>query len=384
MRGALFALASIVFGLAAGLLVVEIALRLTIDPGVGDATALWDPDDTIGWVQKPNLDVIVDGVHDRHRFRTNEDGIFPHTTKRARGHSLTRILIVGDSTVVGRSVSQDQTVDASLREHLRSVNREVEVINGGVEGYSADQVLLRLERLLPQYKPDLVLYGICNNDLTVLDVHSDPADKIFKPVFRLEHDGHLRLEALPRRNSAFPKQIRGPYAWSATYRAIYPLLLWFRTIAGDPTLRLRAGFSDELYSNPSALQKLNWPLFEAIVVRMDKTVRSHGARFIVYLNPDAAEVWDPTIEEIVKRSRVSRASYNRKAVENRVREIADRNKIVFVPLIDYFTKHADAGPFHLLPRDPHCNELCYRLISLELGRHLARFIPDAPKSALRQ
>ena len=70
--------------------------------------------------------------------------------------------------------------------------------------------------------------------------------------------------------------------------------------------------------------------------------------------------------------------------------------VAFCPLVDHFVSQQNRGPFHLLPRDPHCNPAGYRVQAEALARFLrqsgtfadrrsaaVRLRDDAVSSALR-
>ena len=72
-----------------------------------------------------------------------------------------RILFLGDSMVQGYGVSLEQTMVALLETSLNRPNRErrIEVLNGGVFGYSPLLEYLYLQELMPIVEPDVVMVG---------------------------------------------------------------------------------------------------------------------------------------------------------------------------------------------------------------------------------
>ena len=69
------------------------------------------------------------------RFRTNPDGLQPHTAQRAKTPGLLRIMIFGDSTAAGRRVPEQDRVHVKLQKMLESKGIHAEVLNAGVQGY---------------------------------------------------------------------------------------------------------------------------------------------------------------------------------------------------------------------------------------------------------
>lgn len=84
-----------------------------------------------------------------------------------RRDGVTRVLAVGDSSCYGVEVAASETFSARLGEKLgRALGREVEVLNGGVAGFSSSQTLAYLERRLRPdvVRPDLVITYVGHND----------------------------------------------------------------------------------------------------------------------------------------------------------------------------------------------------------------------------
>ena len=66
----------------------------------------------------------------------------------------TRVLFVGDSSVFGDGVADDETMPAQL---MRRMAPGVDVQNGGVPGYTCPQSRLLLSRLEASYTPDILI-----------------------------------------------------------------------------------------------------------------------------------------------------------------------------------------------------------------------------------
>lgn len=348
-------------------LTAEVATRLVVPEGrwrFRDASENWRFDDEIGWVQGGNLDIsrVYDGR--MIRFRTNDDGLTPHTATRVRPEGSTRIMIVGDSGVVGRAVQPDETVNAQLQRQLEVEGLVVDVVNAGVEGYSTDQALLLMERLLPLYRPDVVIYSLHPNDFG--GIVSGTAYGNAKPHLAPAAGGELELisPAFEERKlkSRTRSGLRNLIQRSAVYRLAQPLLFSIRSKFGAWEEELLLGIdSDVLHYDEQALERLDWPLAAALIERMQASADSHGARFLFYLHPELTAVWEPFIEQARARKGIEDRPYDRYALEHRLAAIADEQGIAFCPLVAAFLADPGRGPFHLLPRDYHCNPVGYEL-----------------------
>lgn len=88
------------------------------------------------------------GMRDRERSARKPAGTF-------------RILFLGDSMVQGYGVPQKETMVALLEESLKEPKREkrIEVLNGGVFGYSPFLEYLYLQEIMSVVEPDMVVVG---------------------------------------------------------------------------------------------------------------------------------------------------------------------------------------------------------------------------------
>ena len=379
-KGVFVNLLTIVFFVCLSLLLLEIGVRGLVPKTswqFRDFTSDWQLDQVLGWVQKPNLDVsertdfgwIV-------RFQTNEDGLTPATAKRTKTNNRIRIMIFGDSIVVGRSVPQDQTVSAQLEQLLQSQNINAEVINAGVQGYATDQALLRMIQLLPLYKPDLVIYGLCQNDF--LGNQARVAHGQAKPVYKIQGPGEIVMVPPVLKDKIYTggSGLRKWIQYSALYRYLQPGFLKLRMMLGrwDSQNTVVPDELDEFYYNQESLKKINWNLFKYLITQMAAVSKANGAQFLFYAHPSLHEVWEPYIKNIEEILKIKPGHYDKYAIESRLVRIAHEENIVFIPMINWFWKHESGGPFHLLPRDPHCNQKGYRLIAENLGGYCREFL----------
>ncbi len=85
-----------------------------------------------------------------------------------------RIVVLGDSSTYGVFVGYDQTYAAQLQQILRSDGYpNVEVINGGVTGYTSWNILVDLALRIPVLEPDLVIFYEASNDVLTREVPPD-------------------------------------------------------------------------------------------------------------------------------------------------------------------------------------------------------------------
>jgi len=97
--------------------------------------------------------------------RTNLLGCRGEPIRRALTENDYRILILGDETVFGAGVPETSTLPVRLKDRMqRHTALRLEVINGGVPGFSPLLSRLRYEHLLSALKPQLVILHVDLSD----------------------------------------------------------------------------------------------------------------------------------------------------------------------------------------------------------------------------
>lgn len=86
-----------------------------------------------------------------------------------------RVLFLGSSQMAGPGVQQPDTAPKALEKLLRKRYKKVEVINGGVEGYSSIQVAAMVPTWLEYYKPTHVILFLDVGQ----SVNADPASSVY-------------------------------------------------------------------------------------------------------------------------------------------------------------------------------------------------------------
>lgn len=111
---------------------------------------------------RANLDRAALGV----RIRTNSHGLRDRERSLAKGPNVIRIAALGDSFTFGHGVEGEQAWPSVLEGALnaRAGSSLFEVINFGVEGYSASDEAIVLRHKAMAWHPDAVVLGYVCND----------------------------------------------------------------------------------------------------------------------------------------------------------------------------------------------------------------------------
>jgi len=111
-----------------------------------------------------------------------------------------RILILGDSFTFGYGVSDENTFVHYLEQILKKNGFYVDVINGGVTGYSSKLELAYYKRFCRELNPDIVIVALWKND--------------FNDNYIYEHAPFLRIRGWLTRHSMLYN------TWGGIYRCI--------------------------------------------------------------------------------------------------------------------------------------------------------------------
>ncbi len=123
----------------------------------------------IFWGVEPNLSAepfLHKELGRRFKVSTNSRSLRYAEIPVGRQPRTVRILALGDSTTFGWGLEQDQTYPARLEHILQEKHPEVviQVLNGGIPGYTSFQGLHHFKKNAAPYEPDIVLFGYIVQD----------------------------------------------------------------------------------------------------------------------------------------------------------------------------------------------------------------------------
>ncbi|MDQ7821580.1 MAG: SGNH/GDSL hydrolase family protein [Candidatus Eremiobacteraeota bacterium] len=152
---------------------------------------------------------------------TNADGFrtWPGAppVKASRPPGTCRIICLGDSVTFGNiNISDKETYPYCLEKKLSEEKtvKPVEVMNGGCQGYTSLQGLEFYRRTAVKYKPDLLIIGFLNNDLSPCvepdqaKLSSSEAGKFLKSL--LYRSAFFRMLRVRIKGDSFLERYQGP------------------------------------------------------------------------------------------------------------------------------------------------------------------------------
>jgi lysophospholipase L1-like esterase len=151
------------------LISAELILRFILPPVLqGAGTDQTEKAALYGWAMPPGkvFQFIDPDSGAKSFFKINSQGWKDVEHSFAKPSGTLRILFLGDSNTFGLVPLKDlytRKVEELLR---KKNNRAVEVISMGLAGWGTDHALEALTNEGLRYKPDLVIYQFCGNDVT--------------------------------------------------------------------------------------------------------------------------------------------------------------------------------------------------------------------------
>lgn len=151
------------------------------------------PDEGLGYAPRAGFSGANHGLGSHVTF--DADGLRVHRQGQPPpARTMPPILVVGDSYAMGDQVLDDETWPAHVEAGL-----DRRVLNGGVSGYGLDQIVLRAERLVPAFRPDLTILSFIADDVRRAEARI--LWGLEKPYFDIV-DGALVLRNVPVRPPA--------------------------------------------------------------------------------------------------------------------------------------------------------------------------------------
>ena len=110
---------------------------------------------------RPSFETLYKG----HTVQTNPQGFRAPDFQNLPPDAM-RLALIGDSVTFGNAISYDDTMAVQLEGILRNEVPEIRVLNCGVPGYNAPNVLECFQHRVLPLQPDYVVYVFVSNDIT--------------------------------------------------------------------------------------------------------------------------------------------------------------------------------------------------------------------------
>ena len=172
------------------------------NPGYENLYAI--PDRVVGWRLTPNLEYIHTGGHwyeneFRVKVKHNSLGFRDYERSVSKPPGVTRIALLGDSSVSARQVAfkntSGQTLQKRLNQNSRTKKSKIyEVLNFGIDGIGVGQSFLTYRQYASAFDPDYVFLFVFEGDIwrtvfpqsAITDKISSSRRLSIRPVFNIK------------------------------------------------------------------------------------------------------------------------------------------------------------------------------------------------------
>jgi len=308
-------------------------------------------DDTVGVALRPGAEGWNRSEGEAY-VRISGDGLRDRDHPKKKPANTVRVAILGDSMAEALQVPLEKTfwsvAERGAKECNAPAGRDVEVINFGVAGYGTAQELLTLRRRVSEYAPDLVVLAFyAGNDVRNNSRELEPMK--LRPFFRLEggalveDDGFLTDPEYLEYKSTFGarKALFDLRTFQLLRRAKSAFELLARSDTGSrQPEKMELGLNEQIFLPPaSATWNDAWAVTERLIVKVRDESTAMGARFLLVSIPIGIQANpDPKVrEQFAREIGASDLFY----AENRLRDLADKNKIDGLLLAQPFQAYAE-------------------------------------------
>ncbi|MBN1479542.1 hypothetical protein EH223_16605 [candidate division KSB1 bacterium] len=330
---------AILFGL------IEVSFRLFAPQEIihvyKDEQSLALRDSVLGHVYRPDASSKVRGPEFTVEYKINAFGMRDEAFHPAiKPENTLRILILGDSFAFGAANDYQNIWPVVFERALTQKGYKIDVMKAGVSAYDTKKEVLYLERLYPDYHPDVVVLNFLPNDLfTNTPIAVNPAAEAWadlnsdEPVVRAQEDKTNALHSV-----LFAKRML--LSNDFFYTRLYLLT------------RRSDYFSMPLSEN---LQK-QISITQQILQRATDFCEQRGARFVVLFIPQQFQV-------IVKAKELQFENINVVFIDELFYDFAREKNFFWITTLPTLVEHYKSNDVDLYFRlDGHLNKYGNQLV----------------------
>jgi hypothetical protein len=338
----------VAIGLLAGLLIVEVLLRVAFDA--------YACDERLGWTFAPGKTAwkYSSAGEFLHPVRFNEHGLHDRERSLEKPPGTYRILLLGDSMTAATHVPEGRGFPALLEQRLSEAaepGRRVEVVNAGVDGYGQAQELLMYRELARRFEPDLVLAGIfLGNDLADNSPYSGATNHYLsmrcgRPYLELRGNELAALNggrAVRPWTGVVDRVLRHSELYAHRYPAAAPL---------DMPVRFHQAEIFAPQRKEAVLEA--WALTQRLLTALHDEVEQRGIPVVFVSNPEKRAVGQKERFDAEKQT-----VFDYVGAHAMLNEFLETRGYPYIDLVAPLRRHVEEGnglPYHLV--NSHWNEV---------------------------
>jgi hypothetical protein len=335
-------------------------------------------DELIGWRHIPNQTALFYQSEHQTTLSYNSQGIRGPEYSFEKPEDEFRIAVLGDSFAEGYTVEFEDLFSELLKKQLTErTGRKIEIINFGVTGYSTDQELLKFQRDVKFYNPDLTILMFHDNDVWYNTREYYLAWGFrYKPLFQIENEA-LTLTNVPvplhtpSRTETLEKLKNFFYKNSNLYHLVK------QKIKGIPllySLTVKIKLTDPPYTREKNLLPKEFGIFQKtyspeirsaweitglLLELLRKETQTIESELLVFYVPQKAAVYSDQWENLIKYYSLEDDQWNNEQVAQELGNILEMLEIEYINpmqrMFQYINNADNAEPLYFL-NDGHWNE----------------------------
>lgn len=407
LYNAVLLISSLFLSLAIGEIVVRAFYGIILGgPAYHKLFMEYDP--LLGWKKIPNNV----GKHTTFEYsiteRINSKGVRGPEHSYDKKKNVYRILILGDSFAEGYTVNFNELFSEQLGKYLAGKKRKTifEVINMGTGGYSTDQELLLFQNEGKKYRPNLTILMFCDND--VWYNNQSRYWRGYKPLFRLDKSGGIRLTNIPvpRLNNTYGTEENSSKNYFNTIKRYldkksYLYRLVRERIETTPFLyrlaielqltkvsqKISPNSNNTIYipdefrvyertENNIILEA--WRITEKLIIKLQEEINEIGGQFLLFYIPNKPSVYGDDWKKMKIQYSISNQNWNIRQIRDKLRTICKKNGIAFLDSSDAFSVKSEQlnieGKRLYFKKDGHWNKNGHEFVGEILAQYISRRI----------
>lgn len=336
---------ALLVGIALSLALAEIMVRvLAPQAGTYAGHAMYVADPDVGYRLRPG--------HRWGPIHVNAQGLRDVERPVAKPEGRRRVVVVGDSFAFGPQIEIEQVFPRQLE---RLLGAGVEVVNGGVPGYSTARERKWFERYGLAYQPDAVVLAFY--------VGNDPLENTGTPDVVVV-DGELVPRGSAGRSTWFRIADR-----SHAFRLLRSLFAPRPVAGGDRTARYHAIVRDHMGVCARAPGKVDYELGWRVAREQIAAIRAAAAQvpMVVLVIPDEFQVDAALRGAVAERFGLALDAYDIDAPQHRIAAVCAELGLPLVDPLPEMRRRTEAGERLYLENDSHWNAAGNRLAAERLA-----------------
>lgn len=366
-----------------------------------DANRCWKAEEAMLFSLRPNCSYTLKNEDFSQEIHTNAQGMRGTAVEVPKPENVERIVVTGDSFILGNGVSEENTITSYLQRFLKSRevfgSKNVEVVNAGYGGgFSPDAHLVYLRRMIEEQKfaPDLVVMSVfvgndfadmdSNQWIGNLDFSSPKAVKSNK--FTVTADGLLinqesELVGIYKhpilRNShlaVFLSRNMGPVLEKLRVKLLRQKPYVPKSLDTTDTSFFGIAADDCIFGE-SCHRRFQHLFYDLVNVLKAGQAQVGRGNFLVLIIPADFQIYPGVSGKYSKSADgVLYATKNPDPQpQKRIREMLDKEGIDYLDLLPVFRQSAQQ-PMKYFPNDGHWNEQGSALAALQIGKWIEQHV----------